>query len=80
MFYVPSFTNFFGSAERKVKKKENTERNEKKQGKSECWVECWVAERMGGVCGVQCLDWCWGVLESMFSCLGSNNDENDTEE
>ena len=32
------------------------------------------------VWGVQCPDWCWGVLESMFSCLGSNNDENDTEE
>ena len=30
---------------------------------------------MSGVWGVQCLDWCWGALESMFSCLGSNNDE-----
>ena len=37
-----------------------------------------MAKRMGGVWGVQCLDWCWGVLES--SCLGSNNDEIDTEE
>ena len=46
----------------------------------ECWVGCWVAKRMGGVWGVQCLDWCWCVLESMFSCLGSNNDEIDTEE
>ena len=43
----------------------------------ECWVGCWVAKRMRGVWGVQ---WCWGVLESMFSCLGSDDDENDTEE
>ena len=46
----------------------------------ECWVGCWVAKRMGGDWGVQCLDWCWGVLESMCSSLGSNNDEIDTEE
>ena len=41
----------------------------------ECWVGCWVARR-----GVQCLDWCRGILESMFSCFGSNIDEIDTEE
>ena len=33
-------------------------------------VRCWVAKRKGGV---------WCVLESMFSGLGSNNDEGDIE-
>ena len=34
---------------------------------------------MEGVWSVQCLDWCWCVLESKFSDLGSNNDEGDSE-
>ena len=40
------------------------------------WVGCWVAEwlggrRRGGVWCAERLDWCWGVLESMFPCVTS---------
>ena len=42
------------------------------------WVWRWVAWG-GGVWGVKCLEKCWGVIESMFSGLGSNNDEGDSE-
>ena len=44
-----------------------------------CWLVCWMAKWLGSVWGVECLDWCWCVLESMFSGLGSNNDEGDSE-
>ena len=35
----------------------------------------WVGGRDGGGAFWECLDWCWGVLVSMFSCLRSQNDD-----
>ena len=39
-----------------------------------CWVGCWVARWLGSGWSVDCLDWCWGVNESMFSWDESGNE------